>query len=772
MAKRQKIGVLQAILSADSKQFTKSIAGAQKSLSSVGGKLKRVGAGMQSMGRGLAASVTLPLIGIGAVIARTAGKFEASMNFVQSLTRATGKDFDALKQKAMDLGRDTQFSASQAADAMVLLAQAGLKQNEILEAAPEMLNLAAAAGIELADATDRALTVMKGYGKEIKDLPHINDVLAKTATSLNTTIVDLSDAMFKVQPIARAAGIEFEETSAILGLMQEGGLKSTEAGTALKAILGGILNPASKLSPKLDKIVKSFKNADGTMKPFTEVMKSLGPIANDAGAMMKLFSKRGGPGMAILLNQGIPKLKGLTKTLKEVDGEAKRVAEDRMRGFSGAIKKLVSAFENLQLKIAQSGFLDFMTKMVERLSDFLRYVASASPRVIKFGVLIAAAAAAAGPMLWILGGIVGILGSVVTAVVAAGAALFTFATGPIGIVVAAIGALALAWYKYGDDIKKRFPKTIEMFQKGFTLLKSIFVTVSKLFAKVFITILEVLGIKLGAKMKEAGSGFELFKMVALGALNYLADGIETWSTTISVYIDRFSFAWENGGKQIVEYLTKMMGQIKEQLVGRLGRVAEEAGKKISTVTNFFKGMWDKVTKHSYVPEMMDEIQNEFGRLQKDMLDPARLAAKGVKGIFADLKKSLGKTLRSLAGSFLSAGLGSFGGKSKSGLFGGLQNMMGFAQGGSFTVGGAGGTDSQLVAFRATPGEMVDVSKKNDGGPTGSTTVVQHNSFGVGVRDSVRAEVMSTLPMMRDATMGAIEDGARRGTGLSRALKGR
>ena len=163
-------------------RLTPALAKAQQSLKNAGPKMKAVG---QSMTMG----VTLPLTAAATAAAVAFGGFEKSMNRVRALTGATGKDFEALSTQAKDLGKSTAFSASEAADAMGFLAMAGFKTSEIVGAMPGVLELAAAAQLDLARAADITSNIMTGYGQTTEDLAHTNNVLVKAMTTAN---VDLS----------------------------------------------------------------------------------------------------------------------------------------------------------------------------------------------------------------------------------------------------------------------------------------------------------------------------------------------------------------------------------------------------------------------------------------------------------------------------------------------------------------------------------------------------------------------------------------------------
>ena len=595
MPKVQDIGVLRTLITADSTQFKKELDKAAKALRGPFGKMKKLGKSMSKVGKTLSTRVTLPILAMGAVIARTAGKFEASMNHVQTLTRASGEEFDKLKRKARDLGRDTQFTASEAADGMGLLAQAGLNTNEIMAAIPNSLNLAAAANIDLAEATDRSLKVMSGYGKGVGDLAHINDVLARGSSAVNTTITDLTEAFFKAGPIAKTAGIQFEQTAAVLATLQNAGFQGAEAGTALKAIIGGILNPSQKVSDKMKELGINLTDAAGKMKAFPEILKELKPVADDTGFLLEAFGKRGGPAMAALLQVGIDKLGDLEGKLKNSTGEAARIAEGRMKGLNGSIKRMNSAFQELQLTLADTGILKTLTGLVDKISGLLKEVSDTNPELLKMGVQLLAVTAAAGPVLLVVGKLIGVVATVGGGLATAGAAILAFLGGPLTLLVAAFigGTAAIVTYR----------KEIKVFTDAIYL-------------------------KMNAAIASVHKNLKLF-----GDSTFVSDFFDGMLADID---------------GAVAALVKFTDGIKAALYDKMKKFAGFAVTAFESVTSAAASMYDKVVGHSYVPDMVDQIGSEFSKLASNMVSPAEQATDEVGNLFDRMGSKVASVLKDVA----------------------------------------------------------------------------------------------------------------------------
>ena len=221
-----------------SDRLTRGLKRARQRLQAFAGGVRRIG---QRMVAASAAAVT-PL----AVGATVFASFEQRMARVKALTGATGKDFQRLSDEARRLGETTVFSASQAAEAMSFFALAGFKVDEILKAIGPTLNLAAAGQLEIAQAADIAAKIMAGMGLAADDLGRAVDVLTKAMTTANTDLAQLGDAMKFVGPIAKSAGIEFEELVAAIQLLSNAGIQGEMAGTTLRTALLSLTSPSEQ----------------------------------------------------------------------------------------------------------------------------------------------------------------------------------------------------------------------------------------------------------------------------------------------------------------------------------------------------------------------------------------------------------------------------------------------------------------------------------------------------------------------------------------------
>lgn len=439
------IGNLHVVLGLDTAAF-------QQGLSQATAGLRKAGETMRGVGQKLSLGLTAPLAGFAGMTIKTAADFETAMNQVAAVSGATGADLEALTKQARELGAVTQFSASQAADAMGFLAMAGYRTDEVLAAMPHTLKLASAAQLEMGQAADIVTNILSGYGKEVSELGNVTDVLVNAFTSSNTNLVQLGEAMTYAGPVASAAGVEFEETAAAFGMMGGAGIQASMAGTSLRGAIARALSPTKKMASIMEENGLAFTDAQGRLLPLVDIIEQLEPHAEDAGLMMELFGQRAGPAMAALVSKGSDELRGFRDELRESGGVADRVSAVQMQGFKGAMKQLTSAFQELQLTIANTGLLDFMTQLVRRLAAFVSYLSDTNPELLRWGVILGAVAAALGPVLIALGAMLAGLGPILSGLgllvtVFKGIAVVVAGLGaPFAVLVAAIaGAAYLIW---------------------------------------------------------------------------------------------------------------------------------------------------------------------------------------------------------------------------------------------------------------------------------------------------------------------------------------
>ena len=302
-------------------------------------------------------------IGIGKLFSeavKTGMDFEAQMSRVKAISGATGEEFAKLKEQAKQLGADTAFSATEAAEGMENLASAGFSTSEIIAAMPGMLDLAASSGEDLANSADIAASTLRGFGLEASSAGHVADVLAKNAAATNAAVADTGEAMKYVAPVAKSMGIEFEETAAAIGIMADAGIKGSQAGTTLRGALSRIAKPTKAMQETMDSLGLSFYDSNGKMKSLADITEMLETKMSGLTdeqknqALVTLFGQESLSGMMALMDRGSGEVRKLTDEYKNCDGSAKDMAKTMQDNLSGAVEEFGGSVESLGIEIFEN----------------------------------------------------------------------------------------------------------------------------------------------------------------------------------------------------------------------------------------------------------------------------------------------------------------------------------------------------------------------------------------------------------------------------------
>ena len=213
---------------------------------------------------------------------KTGAAFEQSMSKVQAISGATNEDMDKLNDTAKKLGESTQFTASQVGDAMSYMAMAGWKTEDMLGGIDGVLDLAASSGADLATTSDIVTDALTAFGESADEAGRLADIMAATASNANTNVELMGETFKYVAPLAGSMGYTMEDMSVAIGLMANSGIKGTQAGTSLRAMITRLASPTkesmqamSELGIEIEKV-----NEDGTreLKSFGETVGELREI--------------------------------------------------------------------------------------------------------------------------------------------------------------------------------------------------------------------------------------------------------------------------------------------------------------------------------------------------------------------------------------------------------------------------------------------------------------------------------------------------------------
>lgn len=437
-----------------------------KSAGTLGNSMTSLGNSMSSLGKSMSMYVTAPLAAVGIGAFKTAMDFDDSMRKVQAVTGETGETFEQLREAALQLGADTAFSSSQAADAMLQLGQAGFTADEILASTTDVLSLASAGALDLGTAAGITANAMQVFGIEAENTQRVVDVLAKGASISTTDIQGLGNALSYAGPVANALGMSLEETVSVLAALSNAGIEGERAGTALRGALDRLATPTDAMIAKFGKYKISLESVNPATHTFTEILDVLSSAGVEATDVMAIFGQEAGPGVLALLGQGTGAIKEQTLALQNSEGAAAKMAETMEGGVGGAWRQFTGSVETLSIVLGDL-VAKGLTPVIDFLTRLLNVISGLPEPVMQVVVAVGALAAAIGPVLIVAGTLISSVGAITTAIAGAGglsAALTTVVgilTGPVAIAIAAFAAAAYIVYRNWDTVGPLVQRTFD-----------------------------------------------------------------------------------------------------------------------------------------------------------------------------------------------------------------------------------------------------------------------------------------------------------------------
>lgn len=494
----------------------------KRGMAEVSNTIQSAGKNVASVGKGITAGVTLPIVGIAAAATNTAMDFEAQMSRVGAIAGATAGEMDLLRKSALDLGASTSKSAGEVAIAQEGLAAMGFTVQEVLGAMPGVISAAEASGSDMAQTAEVMASTLNVFGLEASEANRVADVLAQTANQSAASMTDMQYALKYAGGPANALGISLEELSASVGVMTDAGLKGENAGTALRGGLLGLLDPSEKNAKMMTAmgvamtdsegnfigISKMVQNLDGAMAGMTDTQK--------AANLSQLVGKEAVTGFLALMEAGPEKIDSMTASLENSGGASQKAAGIMKDNLKGAVEEMSGAMETAAISIGTAltpmlrQAAEFISKLVEKFNE-------ASPAQQKMVLIMAALAAVIGPVVIFVGMLMSALAAIMP-ILGAIAGAFGLLISPIGLLVVAIIGISIVIYKYWDEIK------------AFTI--SIFTGIGNFLKEWGTTLLIIMGGPLVWVIALFVKYFDQIKAFTIKVFTGIIEFFKTWGLTI------------------------------------------------------------------------------------------------------------------------------------------------------------------------------------------------------------------------------------------------
>ena len=566
-------------------------------------------------------------IGIGASSAKDYLEFDKQMVKVKALTGATNKEYEDLKNKAMEVGKTTIFTSEEAAAGMEKFALAGFKPKEIIAAIPPIFDLATASGEDFIMISDLISDHMSAFIIGIDDVGHASDILANTMSRSNTNIEMLGEAFKYVSASAHDLKIDLSTTSAAVGLMGDQAIKSGQAGRNLKQAFAKIAD--NDVQKKLKKLGVNVKDSKGEFVGLVDFVRQLDKATNKMtgidklGLLKDLFGDQGSLAVNKLLTatkevngviyNGADALAQFAKENENATGKAKEMANTILGSDSGKWALVESAISDVKLKIGKAIFSGGGTQLMDTAINWLNELSNVldgkfnATEANKFwqsfienGKMALNSIKNIGIVLWNVFKVLNTIGidnilvfvtvftatskvlkfagavkEVFTAVKAAGGIMSALKAGiaalggPISLVIAGVALLGFIIYKNWDKIKVFFKAVWENVKGMGTIISGIFKAVVDGAVDLFKWLWE--------KIKTYFNNFGFLLLGPIGILIKLGQLIyQNWDlikNKISSIFESFKNTIKNLAEQIksffanpFEYMSKAIAGAKEKVL--------------------------------------------------------------------------------------------------------------------------------------------------------------------------------------------------------------
>lgn len=617
----------------------------------VGQKMKEVGDKISSVGSRLTTTFTVPIVAAGAKATMSFAEVDKTMQLTNATMGNTADEANLLNDAMEKAASNSTFGMSDAANATLNFARAGLTAKQAANALAPAMNLAAGEAGDLNTVSAGLTATINGFGDTFDQAEKYADVFAAACNNSALDVNSLSEAMSIAAPIFATAGKDVEDAALYMGIMANAGIDANTAANSLKTGMARLAEPTKQAREAMEKYgiaMSDIWNEDGSMKDSVTIQNNL----HDAFARLTeqeqmsaagaIFGKNQMASWLALINTAPADVDALSQSIQNSTGTTQEMADAMMSGFGGSIEKLKSSLDVLMTSIGQI-IAEYLTPVIEKIQGVVDAFMALDDETKQHIVQIAAVIAAVGPVLVIVGKVITFIGGVITAIGTITSAIGslmgiittigTFITGtiipalgallsPIGLVVAAIAAIIaiiVVCIKHWDEIKEAASKAADAIARKWdefktrtattwnNVLSSISNVVSNIQTKVstaFSNIVNSVANSVSSMKSNAVNAFNsLYSGVASVINNIYNTVVNGFSNAIN-YITSIPSRAVGWGRDIINSIVNGIYDAFNNLVSAVSNIAET----ISSYIHFSEPDEGPLAQfHTFMPDMMRQL---------------------------------------------------------------------------------------------------------------------------------------------------------------------
>ena len=652
----------------------------------MGEKLESIGNSIANVGQKLTMAVTVPIVGAATKAVTSFAEVDKTMQLTNATMGNTADEAEALNKAMEDAARNSTFGMSDAANASLNFARAGLTATEAAAALAPAMNLAAGEGGDLGIVSQGLVATINGFGDSFDKAGDYADVFANACNNSALDVDSLAESMSIAAPVFSAAGYNINDAALYMGTMANAGIEASEAANALKSGFSRLLPDAKGGAAAMKKFGWSILDANGDMKDAVTIQKELhdafaGLSEADAIATAQtMFGTNQYSKWLALINTAPDDVYALNKALK-TEGTTLEMADAMMGGFGGSIEKMKSSLDVLATSFGRI-IAEYLTPMIEKAQAWLDKFNEMSDEEKDHIVKIAALAAAIGPLLMGGGKIIALIGKIMqfapkiaTLIQGASSAFGGIgagagaALGPIAAIAAAIGVAVAAFKHLWDtneefregmigtwngikesfsgfvaQIQERMPQIQEAFSNFVAVVGPMWDKFCQLLGPMFQGAFDFIKIILDAIFNSIISVIDMITGVLTGDKELFLQGLQNFGLTIWNYILQFwtmVFTWLiNTANVVLSWFGTSLGEIIKTIVTFFTDLYDTIIERIKEILDWLQEKWDSVC------EFFESLPDRFFQWGVDMIQGLIDGIKSMIGAVGDAIMEVAETIAS------------------------------------------------------------------------------------------------------------------------------